>query len=75
MAAKNKPRRMLTNEVPVLDTVDAIAEDMMSGNAHFRAWCAILDAVKETAPEALADRTKSPVDNICAWIRSHKKPS
>jgi hypothetical protein len=60
---------MLTTEQPKLDTVEAIAQDTLSGNTYFRAWCAVVNAVREVAPEVLEDRSRPAVENVVTWIK------
>lgn len=62
---------MLTN-TPDLSTVEKLVENTMNGSAHFAAWCAVVAAVEEVAPEALNDSSRSAVDNVVAWIRAQK---
>lgn len=62
----------MTKQIP--DTVQAIAGNILSGNAHFQAWSAVVTAVSETAPEVLTqDSSKTAVELICDWIRAQKK--
>ena len=50
-----------------------IANDTLSGNSHFKAWCAVLDTLRAVAPEALAGNSVTPVDQVCNWIKSQDK--
>ena len=62
----------ITNESIAIDTPEIIANDLLSGNSHFRAWCAVLNALNEV-DQCIAhrDESKCAVENVCDWIRSH----
>lgn len=54
----------------MMDKPEVIVDNLLSGNSHFMAWCAVLDAIDEVDPGAAhRDRNKSAVDNVCDWIR------
>lgn len=53
-------------------SVEEVAKDVLSGNMHFRAWCAVIDALYEVDPMWVRDGTKSAQENVVAWIRSKK---
>lgn len=55
---------------PLVDQgVQAIVDNTLSGNAHFKAWCAVVDALFEADPTWCVDRSKSAVQNAVAWIK------
>jgi hypothetical protein len=57
-----------------LDTPQKIVNNILSGNAHYQAWCSVVSAIEEVAPEVLTqDSSKSAVELICNWIREQKK--
>ncbi len=55
--------------------LDALVKER-AGNAHLRAWTAVIEAIEDVdASIPRRDSGKSPVENVCDWIRSHKNES
>lgn len=50
--------------------VQKLTEETLSGNGHYRAWCAIIAALNEFDPSWDFDDTKSAVENVVTWIES-----
>lgn len=54
-------------------TVEETVKDTITGNAYFKAWSRVVDALNDADPTWAADRNKSPVDNAVEWIERHAK--
>ena len=62
------------NTKTALDSPQQIVNYLRSGNAHYKAWCSVVDAILEVDPEFFSgDSSKSTVELVCDWIRAQKK--
>ena len=61
---------MLSNKKPKKNSGKNIVSDILSGNAHFRAWSEVVKALDEADPQWGDDDKKTPVENAVTWIKA-----
>ena len=61
---------MLSNKKSKKNSDKNIVSDILSGNAHFRAWSEVVKALDEADPQWGDDDKKTPVENAVTWIKA-----